>query len=39
MTYQESVENFRQALREFIAVVLDELIYCIERLAIWVWRK
>ena len=32
-TYQEHVENFRQALREFIEVVLDEMIDCIERLA------
>lgn len=32
-THQERVANFKQALREFIEVVLDELIDCIERFA------
>ncbi len=33
MTRQENIANFKRALREFIEVVLDELIDYIERFA------
>ena len=39
MTHQEHIANFKEALREFIAVVLDELIDYIERLALFLRRK